>query len=201
MITNARVFEQSGGESCFWNKNERANDRNSRDGEQRQGARGEGRTRTHGPGRKDTKISRPGPSLGGHGNPHDTTLQGHVLYQDSPVYSTKNTMTAWPAFLGFWERRTKSEEIMLTPRHHGGFVVFLEFALPVMTGRWFLKGPIREFIRSLSHEQFGQSRSWASNHENGFYIASKITLTPTPCRPFSVPAYSLWSLLPPSRFT
>jgi hypothetical protein len=33
---------------------------------------------------------------------------------------TKNTMTAWPAFLGFG-RRTKSKGITSRPRHHGVF--------------------------------------------------------------------------------
>jgi hypothetical protein len=97
------VSEQSGGESCFSNKNERVNDRNSQDGGQRQGAREQGRTRIQRWSRKDTGLAGPDPSPGGHLTPRDTTLRGHVLYQDSPVYSYQKHHDSMAGVFRVWE--------------------------------------------------------------------------------------------------
>jgi hypothetical protein len=47
---------------------------------------------------------------------------------------TKNTMTAWPAFLEFG-RRTKSKQITSRPRHHGVFSDLLRPISPISGGR------------------------------------------------------------------
>ena len=135
----------------------------SQDGERRQGVWEQGRTRTRRWGRNHAEFSRLDSSPSGHGNSRDTTLRGHVLYHDSPVYSTKNTMTAWPAFLGFG-RGTKSKEIISRPLYHKTFSVVLGSISSISTGRWTLKGPVGRFIRSCSHTRFGKS-PWPRNRE------------------------------------